>query len=192
MSLKRTEPVTLAFFGSRPIVAIAVTDLPDPDSPDDAENLAGGEVGARPLVRRGRVPSLVGKSTYRFSIFRTGPGIQARTRVFFGSNASRRPSPIKKTERMSTTRNAAGKANSHHWVVAESWAVGNQETERDVGRLDAEPEERQGRLEDDRQRHGQSRVDDDGRYCVRHQVSHDYAGVRWRREHARLRRNLAL
>ena len=28
-----TEPVTRAFFGSRPITAIEVTDLPEPDSP---------------------------------------------------------------------------------------------------------------------------------------------------------------
>ena len=32
-SLSRTEPVTVAYSGSRPITAIAAADLPEPDSP---------------------------------------------------------------------------------------------------------------------------------------------------------------
>ena len=73
VSLKRTEPVTRAFLGRRPMVAIAVTDLPDPDSPTMPRTSPGERSVVTPRTAL-TTPSFVGKSTVRFSIFRTGPG----------------------------------------------------------------------------------------------------------------------
>ena len=72
--LKRTEPLTRAFLGSRPIVAMAVTDLPEPDSPTMPSTSPGESSALSPLTAW-TVPSLVGKSTNRFSTLRTGPGM---------------------------------------------------------------------------------------------------------------------
>src|SRR5579862_4471161 len=73
VSLKRTEPVTRAFLGSRPMVAMAVTDLPDPDSPTMPRTSPGERSVVTPRTAR-TSPSFVGKSTVRSSIFKTGPG----------------------------------------------------------------------------------------------------------------------
>src|ERR1700758_2482203 len=74
VSLKRTEPDTRALFGSNPIVAIAVTDLPDPDSPTMPSTSPGASSALTPLTAW-TVPSLVGKSTVRLPIVRTCSGI---------------------------------------------------------------------------------------------------------------------
>ena len=50
-----------------------------------------------------------------------GLGHQALTWLFLGSKASRRPSPIRKIDRIRMMRKTTGKTKSHHSVVAESW-----------------------------------------------------------------------
>jgi hypothetical protein len=117
---KRMDPRTCALLGNRPIVARAVTDLPEPDSPTMPSTSPGARERSMPRTAW-TTPSFVGKSTSRRSTCRAGSATQALTRLFLGSNASRRPSPMRKIARMRTIRKATGNTKSHHSVVAESW-----------------------------------------------------------------------
>ena len=124
---KRIEPRTCGALGEEAHGGQGRHRLARARLADDAEDLAGGEgeVDAahgvdHAVLRFGSRPR--GRSTCR-----AGSATQALTRLFLGSNASRRPSPMRKIERMRMMRKTTGKTNSHHSVVAESWPWFDQE-----------------------------------------------------------------
>ncbi len=100
-------------------MARAVTDFPEPDSPTMPRTSPGARVKSMPRTAW-TTPSFVRKSTWSPSIWSAGSATQALTRLFLGSNASLRPSPMRKIERIRMMRKATGNTKSHHSVVAES------------------------------------------------------------------------
>ena len=68
-----------------------------------------------------------------------------------GSSASRNPSPVRFAHTRISTRTPAGNRKTHGNVVAGLGAVGDQRSQRHVGRLDAETEEAQTGFGQDRQ-----------------------------------------
>ena len=82
-------------FGSRPITAAAVTDLPEPDSPTTQTISPGCTVRLRSWIAKARSPP-PGSRTERFRTSRTGGAHRPfpKLRAVRGSSASRRPSPI--------------------------------------------------------------------------------------------------
>ena len=119
----RTEPLTRAAAGSRPITASEVTDLPEPDSPtipSTSPGATGSSARARPCTR----PSSLGKDTVRSLTSSTGRRRVASSRRSgsltdaspcclppawtLGSSASRSPSPTKLTASTVTTSSPPG------------------------------------------------------------------------------------
>ena len=173
---KRMEPRTSALLGSSPMLASAVTDVPEPDSPTMPRTSPAASVKSTPRTAW-TTPSFVGKSTSRRSTCRRGLGHQARTRLFSGSNASRRPSPTRKMERIRTMRKTDGEHEEPPLRRGRILALVDQQPQRDVGWLDAQPEERERRLEDDAQSDRQRGIDDDRADGVGQQVIDDDAPV---------------
>src|SRR5664279_1524199 len=77
------DPVTRAFFGNSPMVASAVTDLPEPDSPTIPRTSSGARVREIPRTAR-TVPSPVANSTVRSSMARTGSVMSGPDPVLLG------------------------------------------------------------------------------------------------------------
>ena len=158
------------------MVASAVTDFPEPDSPTMPSTSPGSSVKSTPRTAW-TTPSLVGKSTSRRSICRAGSAIRPRTRLFLGSKASRRPSPIRKMDRIRTMRKATGKTKSHHSVVAESWPWSTSRPNETAGGWTPSPRKDSVDSKDDAQGDRQRGVDDDGADGVGQHVLDDDAPV---------------
>ena len=141
-------------FGSRPITLCAITDLPEPDSPTRQSDLAAADVERRrraPPSRRSRARRQRDREAAR----PRGPARRVASYAacaIFGSSVSRRPSPRMLTASTVSARKMPGKKMLCGYCVELRAALGHDVAPgRDVGRQ-ADAEERQDRLDQDRRR----------------------------------------
>src|SRR5439155_18896139 len=178
---KITSPEIRAVFGRRPRIDIEVTLLPEPDSPTIPSTSFSWTSNDTPSTAF-TTPSSVGNSTWRSRTESTAPS---------GISASSTGSRSVSVRRLRVKRMAqavaeevdgkdgeqdeqAGEVDEIRGVGAHgAIRLGKHRPPRQVRRLDAEAEERERRLGDDRQAHDERRVHRDRPDSVGEEVPHD-------------------
>src|SRR6266480_5438870 len=203
----RIEPEILAGFGSSPMIARAVTLLPDPDSPTTASTSPGRRENVSPRTAW-TTPSTVGKSTLRSVMASSGasadssmpasstvPDSRASARSSGSATTAippaSRPHPrLRGVERVPEAvtdevdaehdhdDEQAGEIEEPRPGRRRLLAHRDELAEGGVRGLDPEADVGEGGLGKDGSRHDQRRIDDDRPHGVRQKVPEDDAPVR--------------